>query len=222
MTLTLRLATEVTTLALIGGGEFSFGETRSIDRILLERMPRDRRTVAFLPTASGSAEYAVHLGRYLHELDPSVNVVNVPIYRPRDARRQKNLNMILAAGMIYLGGGVAGTLLTTLRQSPAEMALRDAASNGALIAAIGAAAASFGTWVTDRGGGAAEGLGWLAETALEAGFDAAADTPLRRLMSLPDVHTGVGLPPKTALLVSADGTAAVEGDGQIAVFRKAP
>ncbi|HEX2122657.1 MAG TPA: hypothetical protein VHL59_13540, partial [Thermoanaerobaculia bacterium] len=94
MSLSVPLATQIHTLALIGGGEFSFGETRAIDELLLARMPADRRTIAFLPTASGSAEYAVHLGDYFRKLDPSVEVVNVPIYRGRDGRRPKNVSAI--------------------------------------------------------------------------------------------------------------------------------
>src|SRR6266702_4193409 len=127
--LTLETIVPVELLVLIGGGEFSFGETREIDEFLLAQMPHDRRTVAFLPTASGSAEYAQHLGKYFHEIDPSVETVNVPIYRGRDNRRQKNLNAILAAGMVYIGGGVTNNLLGTLRESAAEIALREAASN---------------------------------------------------------------------------------------------
>src|SRR6185436_415219 len=144
MKLAVTTATPVTTLALIGGGEFSFGETREIDELLLARMPADRRTIAFLPTASGSAEYAVHLGEYFRRLDPSVEVINVPIYRGRDARRPKNLNAILGAGMVYLGGGVTNNLLATIHQSPVDIAMRDAAEGGAVIAAIGAAASCFG------------------------------------------------------------------------------
>ena len=75
--LTLETVIPVELLVLIGSGEFSFGETREIDEFLLAQMPRDRRTVAFLPTASGSAEYAQHLGKYFHEIDPSVETVNV-------------------------------------------------------------------------------------------------------------------------------------------------
>ncbi|HWW62631.1 MAG TPA: Type 1 glutamine amidotransferase-like domain-containing protein, partial [Thermoanaerobaculia bacterium] len=136
----------VTTLALIGGGEFSFGETRAIDELLLARMPKDRRTIAFIPAASGSAEYAAHLGSYFRQIDASVTTINVPIYRGRDSRRQKNLNQLLEAGMIYLGGGVTNNLLATMHESAADIAMRDAAANGAVIAAIGAAASCFGTW----------------------------------------------------------------------------
>src|SRR5690242_18685144 len=160
MKLALQLGVQVRTLALIGGGEFSFGETREIDAQLLARMPADRRTIAFLPTASGSAEYAGHLGKYFRELDPGVEVVNVPVYRGRDARRTKSLNAILASGMVYLGGGVTNNLLETIRETATEMALRDAAANGAVIAAIGAAASCFGTHARDmRSGGALPGLG---------------------------------------------------------------
>lgn len=221
MKLAVRLSTSISTLALIGGGEFSFGETREIDELLVARMPRDRRTIAFLPTASGSAEYGVHLGDYFRTLDPSLEVINVPIYRGRDNRRQKNLNAILAAGMVYLGGGVTNNLLETLRESPAEMAIRDAAANGAVIAAIGAAASSFGIFARDmRGGTALPALGWLAHTVVETAFDPQSDIALRRLMSLPDVELGLGIPPKTAIVIGADGEATIAGEGQIAAFRK--
>jgi cyanophycinase-like exopeptidase len=221
MTLPIRLAVPVQTLVLIGGGEFSFGETREIDRLLLERMPADRRTIAFLPTASGSAEYAQHLGKYFRELEPSVEVVNVPIYRGRDSRRPKSLNAIAAAGMIYLGGGVTNNLLETIRESPAEAAMREAAANGAVIAAIGAAASCFGTQARDmRGGGALPALGWLEKTAVETGFDPQNDLGLRRLMSLPEVQLGLGIPAKTALVIDAAGNGEIAGEGQVAAFRK--
>jgi len=218
--LTVPLATPVHLLVLIGGGEFSFGETRAIDEFLLSRMPAERRTVAFLPTASGSPEYATHIGKYFHEIDPSVTTINVPVYRGRDNRRRKNLDMIQSAGMIYVGGGVAGNLLSTLRESPAEIAMRDAAQNGAVIAAIGAGAASFGAHAADPRSGATPGLGWLEQTAIDAGFDAADDVAIRRLMSLPDVRTGIGIPPRVALVIHAGGSTEIIGDGSVAVFRK--
>lgn len=217
----LQLAVPLETLVLIGGGEFSFGETREIDVELLRMMPATRRTIAFLPTASGSAEYAAHLGRYFRELDPSVEVINVPIYRGRDARRRKSLDAILSAGMVYLGGGVTNSLLETIRQSPTEIALRDAAANGAVIAAIGAAASCFGTYARDmRGGSALPALGWLANTVVDAGFDPRNDVTLRRLMSLPEVGLGLGIPPKTAIFLNDRGEGEIVGEGPIAAFRK--
>lgn len=207
---------------LIGGGEFSFGETREIDALLLSRMPAGKRTVAFLPTASGSAEYAGHFGAYLHGLDPTVNVANVPLYRGRDNRRQKNLSAILNAGLVYLGGGVTNNLAPMLRESPAELAMRDAAANGVVIAAIGAAASCFGTSARDMRGNssAIAALGWLANTVIDTAFDPQNDTALRRLMSLPDVRLGLGIPAKTALVIGRDGNAEIVGEGQVAAFRK--
>jgi cyanophycinase-like exopeptidase len=217
MPLVVNLAVPLQLLVLIGGGEFSFGETREIDDFLLAHLPPAHRTVAFLPTASGSAEYARHFGTYL-----GVETTNVPIYRGRDNRRQKNLNAILAAGMVYLGGGVTNALLSTLRESAAEIALRDAAANGAIVAAIGAAAACFGTHARDmRGAGAAlPALGWLADTVVEPAFDRDNDTMLRRLMSIPDTRLGIGIPPKTAVAIHGDGSTEIIGSGQVAVFRK--
>jgi len=222
MALQVTPAVPFQTLVLIGGGEFSFGETREIDQLLLSRMPADRRTVAFLPTASGSAEYAAHFGAYLQSFDANVNVVNVPIYRGRDNRRQKNLATILSAGMVYLGGGLTKQLAPALRESPADLAMREAAEGGAVIAAIGAAASCFGTHARDlHSVSAIPALGWLADTVVDTGFDPRNDTALRRLMSLPDVRLGLGIPPRTALVIDREGRVEIVGDGQIAAFRKA-
>lgn len=220
--LQLSLSVPLHTLVLIGGGEFSFGHTKEIDRYLISRMPAGKRTVAFLPTASGSPEYATHFGKYLRELDDSIEVINVPIYRGRDSRRPKNLATLTAAGMIYVGGGVTNNFLDTMHESAADLAMRDAAANGAVIAAIGAAASCFGVYARDmRGGSAIPAMGWIANTAIETGFEPQNDIMLRRLMSAPGVELGIGIPAQTAISVAADGTTEILGEGQIAAFRKA-
>jgi cyanophycinase-like exopeptidase len=220
--LRVKPATPFTLLALIGGGEFSFGETREIDELLVRAMPADRRTIAFLPTASGSAEYATHLGAYFRTIDPAIETVNVPIYRGRDARRVKNLNHILSAGMVYVGGGVTNNLLGTLLDSPAALALRDAAANGVIVAAIGAAASCFGTHARDMRGATAAlpALGWLENTVIDTAFDPQSDTMLRRLMSVPGTQLGLGIPPRCALLVRGTGSTEIAGSGTVTAFRK--
>jgi len=219
--LTLSPGTPLHLLVLIGGGEFSFGETRAVDEFLLSSLPSAKRTVAFLPTASGSPEYATHIGKYFKQIDPSVETINVPIYRGRDNRRQKNLNQLLSAGMIYLGGGVTSNLLATLRESPAELALRDAAASGVVIAAIGASASCFGAYARDpRTGGPLPAMQWIEGTVIEPAFDPRDDVGLRRLMSLPDVKLGVGIPAGSALAVRGDGSTEIIGPGSVAVFRK--
>jgi len=219
-TLQLDLAVAVTNLILIGGGEFSFGETREIDEYLVSKIARDNRTIAFIPAASGSSEYAQHLGKYFKEIDPSIETTNVPIYRGRDSRRQKNIDALRFAGCIYVGGGVTNNLLATLRESAADLAMREAAADGTVIAAIGAAASCFGSHTRDMRGvtSALPALQWLANTVVEAPFDPEGDATLRRLMSL--ATQGIGIPPKTALAIDADGHEKVLGTGQIASYRK--
>jgi cyanophycinase-like exopeptidase len=216
------LAVPAQLLVLIGGGEFSFGETREIDEFLVRSMPADRRTVAFIPAASGSAEYAGHFGKYLQGIDAAVETVNVPIYRGRDSRRQKNLTQLLSAGMIYLGGGVTNNLLAVLRESAADLAMREAAANGTVIAAIGAAASCFGMAARDMHGIAASltGLGWIANTVIDTAFDPDNDANLRRLMSVPDTLLGIGIPAGTAVAIRADGSTEIIGGGNVAAFRK--
>ena len=218
--LQLSLAVPVRLLVLIGGGEFSFGETREIDEFLVRNLAQ--KTIAFLPTASGSAEYATHLGAYFKQIDPAIETINVPIYRGRDVRRARSLSQLRFAGMIYIGGGVTNTFLDTIRGTPAEEALREAAADGVTIAAIGAAAASFGTHARDMHSPAAAlpALGWLADTVIDTGFEPQDDTMLRRLMSFPDVKLGVGIPPKTAIAIDSSGSTTLLGTGSVAVFRK--
>ena len=218
--LQIPLAVPLRLLVLIGGGEFSFGETREIDEFLVRSLRK--KTIAFLPTASGSAEYATHLGDYFKKLDPEIVTINVPIYRGRDVRRARSLNQIREAGMIYVGGGVTNHLLTTLRATAAEEAMREAAANGSVVAAIGAGAASFGAHARNMQAPASAlaALGWLDRAVVETAFDPADDAMLRRLMSLPDVDLGIGIPPKTAIAIDANGNATLLGSGSIAVVRK--
>jgi cyanophycinase-like exopeptidase len=109
-----------------------------------------------------------------------------------------------------------------LRESPAELAMRDAAANGTVIAGIGAAASCFGTSARDMRGAssAIAALGWLANTVIDTGFEPQNDTALRRLMSLPDVTLGIGIPAKTAIVIGRDGNTGIVGSGQIAAFRR--
>jgi cyanophycinase-like exopeptidase len=220
--LNVDLAVPVALLVLIGGGEFSFGETREIDEFLLRSMPVDRRTAAFIPAASGSAEYAGHFGKYLNGIDPTVETVNVPIYRGRDSRRPKNLTQLLSAGLIYLGGGVTNNLLVVLRESAADLAMREAAVQGTVIAAIGASASCFGLVARDMHGIAASlpALGWIANTVVDTAFEPENDTNLRRLMASPGTLLGLGIPAGTALAIRGDGETEIIGGGNIAAFRK--
>lgn len=207
-------------IVLIGGGEFSFGETEEIDQFLISKMLPDRRTVAFLPTASGSSEYGIHFGTYLRTLDSGLGVINVPIYRTRDARRGKHLDAVAGAGLIYLGGGVVDTLLGVIRDSPLRVALHDALNQGAVVAGIGGGAAAMGSHTAGVSSEALEGLDLVPEAAIIAGFNPSEDQALRRLMSLPQVTLGIGIPPLAALAIAPDRMAEIVGELPIAIMRR--
>jgi len=208
-------------IVLIGGGEFSFGETRQIDEFCLSRMSRNR-TMAFLPTASGSAEYGIHLATYFRELAADVTVVTVPLYRSRDARRVKHCVAIAEAGMVYLGGGVTNAIADALRDSPVQTALMDALSEGSVIVGIGAGAAVLGGVVVDhfQPGNAVVGLNMLHSVAVVTGHNPEDDSRLQRLSSLPDVQMGIGIPARTAVVIERDGDAQILGEGSIAIIRR--
>ncbi len=196
-------------IALIGGGEFSFGETETADRAWLDKTPPG--TVGFLPAASGSTEYGGHLATYLKETFDR-EVETVPIYRARDARRGKNSERIAAVSAVYLGGGVADHLLEALRESPALAALEGKLGAGGTVAAIAAAAQSLGQAARSLvGGGTVPGLGWLPGGVVEPNFDPAHDRRLRRLLEHPGVGWGLGVPAGSAVLLGPGGEAEIVG-----------
>ena len=114
-------------LALLGGGEFSFGETEEADQAWIERTPPG--PVGFIPAASGSNDYPRHFAEYLkEEFDREMEII--PIYRERDGRRGRNSERIRDVAAVYIGGGVADHLLEAIRDTPAAEALAAEARRG--------------------------------------------------------------------------------------------
>lgn len=196
-------------LALLGGGEFSFGETLDADRAWLAKAPPG--PIGFVPAASGSADYGVHLAEYF-EGGFGRAVETIPIYRPRDARRGRNAERIAVVAAVYLGGGVTDHLLEALAGSPAAEALAGKLRNGGVVAAIAAAAQCAGRVARSIfGGGTVPGLGWLPDVAVEPNFDPGHDRRLRKLMAAPGVEVGLGIPAGAALLLGPEGAVEVAG-----------
>jgi cyanophycinase-like exopeptidase len=196
-------------LALLGGGEFSFGETLDADRAWLAKAPPG--PIGFVPAASGSSDYGGHLAEYF-EGSFGRAVETIPIYRPRDARRGRNAERIAAVAAVYLGGGVTDHLLEALAGSPAAEALAGKLRDGGVVAAIAAAAQCAGRVARSIfGGGAVPGLGWLPDAAVEPNFDPGHDRRLRKLMAAPGVEVGLGIPAGAALLLGPEGAVEVAG-----------
>lgn len=199
-------------LVLIGGGEFSFGETLDVDRAWLAKAPVGERAeaVGFLPTASGSVDYAHHFSTYLEEAFERRAEV-IPVYRGRDARRRKNVDRLAATEAIYIGGGVTETVLEVVAGSPVGEALERRLEKGGVIVAIAAAAQALGTVGRGLGGAVLEGLDWLPATAIETNFTPAHDRRLREMLAAPGVETGLGIAAGSGLLLGPAGEVEIVG-----------
>ncbi|HWM94101.1 MAG TPA: Type 1 glutamine amidotransferase-like domain-containing protein [Thermoanaerobaculia bacterium] len=197
-------------LALLGGGEFSYGETFDVDEVWVAKtLPGP---IGFIPAASGSNDYAQHFSEYLsEELERELEVI--PIYRSRDARRGRNSERIAAVPAVYLGGGVADHLLDALAGSPAAESLTRKIQTGGMVVAIAAAAQAAGCLARSIAPGQTiPGLGWLPEGVIEPNFDPGHDRRLRKLLDLPGVRWGLGIPAESAVLLGPGGAVEVVGN----------
>lgn len=191
-------------LALLGGGEFTFGETEEADRAWLEKCPAG--PVGFVPAASGSIDYGKHFTVYMKEVfEREVEVI--PIYRDRDARRGRNCERIRDCAAVYLGGGVADHLIEAVAGSPAQAALQEKLDSGGLVVAIAAAAQACGAEVRSVAGGRMiPGLGLLPGGVIETNFDPGHDRRLRKLLEGTAGAFGLGIPAEGAILLGPGGT----------------
>lgn len=196
-------------LALLGGGEFSYGETFDADEVWLAKTAPG--PVGFIPAASGSNDYPRHFGEYMQdELERELEII--PIYRSRDARRGRNAERIATVPAVYLGGGVADHLLDALAGSPAAEALTEKIRNGGMVVAIAAAAQAAGRVARSIAPGQTiPGFGWLPEGVVEPNFDPGHDRRLRKLLELPGVRWGLGIPAESAVLLGPGGAVEIVG-----------
>jgi len=197
-------------IALVGGGEFTFEETLDADSAWLDKTPAG--AVGFVPAASGSKDYGEHFAAYMTEVFDR-EAPTIPIYRPRDARRGRNLERIDECAAVYLGGGVVDHLLDAFADSPAAEALLRKLAGGGVVVAIAAAAQALGVVARSfRPGQSLAGLGWLPGGVVEPNFDPGHDRRLRRLLESPGAAWGVGLAAGSCLLLGPDGVVETVGE----------
>lgn len=200
-------------LALIGGGEFSFGETEDADRIWMERTPPG--PIGFIPAASGSDDYPRHFAEYMKEAFER-EVETIPIYRSRDGRRGRNSERIRDVAAVYIGGGVTDHLLDALKETPAEEALARKIAEGGVVVAIAAAAQCAGRFARSIfKGDLIPGFGWLPDGVVEPNFDPGHDRRLRKMLVGAGVGFGLGIPAGSAVMLGPEGMVELVGD----VFR---
>lgn len=198
-------------LALLGGGEFTFGETEEADRAWLAKLPPG--PVGFIPAASGSDEYPHHFSLYLGDVGER-EVETIPIYRVRDGRRGRNSERIREVAAVYLGGGVTDHLLEAILDTPAAGALAAKIGSGGVVVAIAAAAQCAGQVARSIfRGDLISGLGWLPDGVVEPNFDPGHDRRLRKMLAAAGVRYGLGIPTGSAVLLGPDG--AIETVGTV-------
>ncbi|MEM7479747.1 MAG: Type 1 glutamine amidotransferase-like domain-containing protein [Acidobacteriota bacterium] len=198
-------------LVLLGGGEFTFGETLDADEAWLAKAGSG--TVGFLPTASGSDDYGRQFTGYLEEEFDRV-AETIPVYRPRDARRGRNVERIADAAAVYLGAGIADRLIETVEGTPVAEALLDKLRAGGTVVAIAGAAQALGQVARSIAvGKTLLGLGWLPFGVIEPNFNPEHDRRLRKLLTEPGVRWGLGLPADSALFLGPRGV--VESRGPV-------
>jgi cyanophycinase-like exopeptidase len=197
-------------LALLGGGEFSFGQTADADRVWLEKTPLG--PVGFIPAASGSNDYPRHFAEYLKaEWDREVEII--PIYRARDGRRGRNAERIRDVAAVYLGGGVTDHLLEAIQGTPATEALARKIAEDGIVVAIAAAAQCAGRFARSIfKGDLLSGFAWLPDGVVEPNFDPGHDRRLRQMLAGTGVKFGLGIPASSAVLLGPDGVVELVGD----------
>jgi cyanophycinase-like exopeptidase len=196
-------------LVLVGGGEFSFGETEDADRAWMEKVPPG--PVGFIPAASGSNDYPRHFAEYLKAtFDREVEII--PIYRERDGRRGRNSERIRDVAAVYLGGGVTDHLLEAILDTPAAEALARKLASGGVVVAIAAAAQCAGLFARSIfRGDLIPAFGWLPDGVVEPNFDPAHDRRLRKMLVGEGVDFGLGIPAGSAVLMGPDEVVEVVG-----------
>jgi hypothetical protein len=197
-------------LALLGGGEFSFGQTADADQAWIEKTPPG--PVGFIPAASGSDDYPRHFAEYLKgEWDREVETI--PIYRVRDGRRGRNAERIRDVAAVYIGGGVTDHLLDAIQGTPAAEALARKIAEGGVVVAIAAAAQCAGRFARSIfKGDLIPGFCWLPEGVVEPNFDPGHDRRLRQMLAGAGVRFGLGIPAGSAVLLGPEGVVELVGD----------
>lgn len=196
-------------LALLGGGEFSFGATIDADYAWMDRTAPG--PIGFIPAASGSDDYPRHFATYMREqFERELEVI--PIYRPRDGRRGRNSERIAAVPAVYIGGGVADHLMEAIAGTPAAEALAAKLRDGGMVVAIAAAAQAAGRVARSFAPGRLiPGFGWLPDGVVEPNFDPGHDRRLRKLLAAEGVRWGLGIPAESAVLLGPGGVMEVVG-----------
>ncbi len=171
-----------------------------------------------------------HFGLSVADLDESIRFYMEVLGLEMSERRERDaffrigeedvLTLIQEAGIIYLGGEDALTLVTNLHESLALRQIVESYSTlqGLTLIGAGAGAAALGRWVftPEPPYEQAMGLGFVMNAVVVPHFTTTDDSPILR--ALPQIgHNllGLGIPDKTALALGPREQLEMWGEGQI-------
>ena len=146
----------------IGGGGFLMDDASGVQERYLVSLCRTAQPRAlYLGTASGDSERAQL--KFMKAFTALGCVANTLPFFPYEMKRDYAAE-VLAADLIYVGGGNTPAMLAVWREFGFDRALRSAYDAGTVLAGISAGANCwFDNYITDSvpGGGTRAGLGWL-------------------------------------------------------------
>ena len=205
------------TLALVGGDEWHPG--CEFDAELLAESGGTE--VLVLPTAAAyehpakAVEFATAWFAGLGGTVRGLMVLN-----RADAEDEANAAAVRAAPFVYLGGGSPMHLRSVLKASAVWEALLEAWRHGAVVAGSSAGAMVLTDPMVDpRGGALTVGLGMVEQLAVIPHFGHENAEKVHRSIALaaPGIPV-VGVPERTALVRSGDGTWRQTGEGRVEVY----
>jgi cyanophycinase len=208
-------------LALIGGEEWTPG--CSFDQELLAASGSDR--VVVLPTAAAYEKperTVLAAGQWFDTW--GAHVEGLMVLSRRDAEDSAMAAVLRRARFIYLSDGSPLHLRSVLKGSRVYAALEAAWRDGAVVAGSAAGAMVLSDPMVDpRGGALTVGLGLVERLAVVPNFgdvdqDAHGEKLHRSVALAPKEVPVVGIPDRTALIRSAEGTWRSAGAGPVAVY----
>ena len=129
----------------IGGGKLGLRQTLPIDRFIVGLTRKKRPRALFIPTASGDdAKYCEIFDRiYGRKLNCQVDCLKL---LGRHGERRKLAGRILAADLIYVGGGNTMRMMKLWRKIGVDKLLKRAGKQGTILAGLSAGAICWHRW----------------------------------------------------------------------------
>ncbi len=129
----------------IGGGKLALRQTLPIDRFIVGLTRKKNPKALFIPTASGDdAEYCEIFDRiYGRKLNCQIDCLRL---LGRHGERKKLANRILAADLIYVGGGNTMRMMKLWRKIGVDKLLKRAGRQGTVLTGLSAGAICWHRW----------------------------------------------------------------------------